>query len=100
MSPLGLLQDPEGILAAPKAGHISRRFIAKQAEQNEELKEQMNKAREEARKELSEKREVSLTFNSRRHRSCIESSRWIWRCLDDCRRKLGIDPCLTDRVRH
>lgn len=50
--------DPEGILAAPKGGHISRRFIAKQSEQNEELKEQMNKAREEARKELSQQREA------------------------------------------
>lgn len=50
--------DPEGILAEPKGGHISRRFIAKQSAQNEELKEQMNQAREEARKELSEKREA------------------------------------------
>lgn len=49
--------DPEGILAAPRAGHISRRMVAKQAAENEELKEQMAKAREEARQELTQKRE-------------------------------------------
>ena len=45
-------------MAAPKGGHISRRFIQKQAAENDELKAEMDKAREEARKELTEKREV------------------------------------------
>lgn len=49
--------DPEGILAAPKGGHIQRRYIQKQAMENEELKAEMDKARAEARKELEEKRE-------------------------------------------
>jgi hypothetical protein len=62
-------QDPEGILAAPKAGHIARRMVAKQAAENEELKEQMAKAREEARQELTQKREVG----SMQYRSCTSS---------------------------
>lgn len=62
--------DPEGILAAPKGGHISRRFISKQTEQNEELKEQMNQAREEARKELSEQREARVQPTS--HAEIVE----------------------------
>ena len=57
-----IYQDPEGILAAPRAGHISRRMVAKQAAENEELKEQMAKAREEARHELTQKREVRMTL--------------------------------------
>lgn len=51
-------QDPEGLLAAPKGGHISRRMLSRQAQDDEELKEQMDKAREEARQELSAQREV------------------------------------------
>jgi hypothetical protein len=59
---LSVYQDPEGILAAPRAGHISRRMVAKQAAENEELKEQMAKAREEARQELTQKREVGMAL--------------------------------------
>ncbi len=59
-------QDPEGLLAAPKGGHISRRMLSRQAQDDEELKEQMDKAREEARQELSAQREV---------RRCT------WRCV-------------------
>jgi hypothetical protein len=58
-----IYQDPEGILAAPRAGHISRRMVAKQAAENEELKEQMAKAREEARQELTQKREVRMALS-------------------------------------
>ena len=54
----GAPQDPEGLLAAPKGGHIGRRMLNRQAQDNEELKEQMDKAREEARQELSAQREV------------------------------------------
>lgn len=62
-----LYQDPEGILAAPKAGHIARRMVQKQAAENEELKQQMEKAREEARQELTQKREVRSVFTKDLH---------------------------------
>lgn len=38
-------------------------MVAKQAAENEELKEQMAKAREEARQELTQKREVSMALS-------------------------------------
>lgn len=53
-----LLQDPEGILAAPKGGHISRRTFQKQLAEDQSLAEQVEKEREQARKELQARRDV------------------------------------------
>jgi hypothetical protein len=53
-----LLQDPEGILAAPKGGHISRRTFQKQLAEDQSLAERVEKEREQARKELQARRDV------------------------------------------
>ncbi|KAK9909063.1 hypothetical protein WJX75_006635 [Coccomyxa subellipsoidea] len=50
--------DPEGILAAPKGGHISRRQLQKQIVDDKELQEQMEKERQKARAELQARREA------------------------------------------
>ena len=52
------LQDPEGILAQPRAGHLNRQQFRKQAEQDQDLQEQADRARAEAQKELMKQREV------------------------------------------
>ena len=49
-------QDPEGILAAPVGGHISRRELAKAVQTNAELAERVETERQKAREELVEKR--------------------------------------------
>ncbi len=54
-----VMQDPEGILAAPKGGHISRRQLQKQIVDDKELQAEMEKEREKARAELQARREVS-----------------------------------------
>lgn len=53
------LQDPEGILAAPKGGHISRRTFQKQLAEDKTLAEQVERERETARQELQARRDVS-----------------------------------------
>ena len=53
-----LLQDPEGILAAPKGGHITRRTFQKQLAEDQSLAERVEKEREQARKELQARRDV------------------------------------------
>ena len=53
------LQDPEGILAAPKGGHITRRTFQKQLAEDKTLLEQVEKEREAAREELQARRDVS-----------------------------------------
>ena len=53
------LQDPEGILATPKGGHISRRTFQKQLAEDKTLLEQVEKEREAAREELQARRDVS-----------------------------------------
>ncbi|BDA41411.1 hypothetical protein COCOBI_02-1910 [Coccomyxa sp. Obi] len=52
------MQDPEGILAPPKGGHISRRQLQKQIVDDKELKEQVEKERLKARAELQARREA------------------------------------------
>lgn len=52
--------DPEGILGAPTGNHISRRMLQKQVAENAELKETMAKARDEAKRELTQKREARV----------------------------------------
>ena len=51
-------QDPEGILAAPKGGHIQRRSLAKQIAQDKELAEKVEQVKQQARQELLAAREV------------------------------------------
>ncbi len=51
-------QDPEGILAAPKGGHISRRTFQKQLAEDKTLAEQVEREREVARQELQARRDV------------------------------------------
>ncbi len=53
------LQDPEGILAQPRGGHIQRRTLQKQIAEDKELQEQMDKKEAEMREELQRKRDVS-----------------------------------------
>lgn len=55
------LQDPEGILAPPKAGHIARRQLQKLASEDKALAEQVEREREKARAELQAKRDVCIT---------------------------------------
>ncbi len=52
------MQDPEGILAPPKGGHISRRQLQKQIVDDKELQEQVEEERLKARAELQARREV------------------------------------------
>jgi hypothetical protein len=52
------VQDPEGILAAPKGGHIQRRSLQKQIAQDKELAAKVEQAKELARQELLAAREV------------------------------------------
>lgn len=52
-------QDPEGILAPPKGGHIARRSLQKQALEDKELAKQVEVERERARAELQKLRDVS-----------------------------------------
>ena len=51
-------QDPEGILATPRGGHISRQQTRKNMQENLELQKQYDAAKEEAAEELRQKREV------------------------------------------
>ena len=53
------MQDPEGILAAPKGGHIARRSLQKQVMEDKELAKQVEAERERARAELQKLRDVS-----------------------------------------
>ncbi|CAK0783772.1 hypothetical protein CVIRNUC_006972 [Coccomyxa viridis] len=50
--------DPEGILAAPKGGHITRRTFQKQLAEDKTLLEQVEKEREAAREELQARRDA------------------------------------------
>ena len=52
------LQDPDGILAAPKGGHIARRTLAKQVAQDQELTAQLEAERLKGAEELRARREV------------------------------------------
>ena len=52
-------QDPEGILAPPKGGHIARRSLQKQVLEDKELAKQVEAERERARAELQKLRDVS-----------------------------------------
>ena len=60
------LQDPEGILASPRGGHLRRREAAKQMLVDKDLQEQADRAREEARHELMRKREVICALHPAR----------------------------------
>ena len=65
-------QDPEGILAAPKGGHIQRRFLQKQIAEDKELAEKVEQAKQVARQELLAAREVlrlasSVPLRSKHH---------------------------------
>lgn len=51
-------QDPEGILSAPKGGHIQRRLSQQQQQANEQYEEQLAKERAEARAALEAARAV------------------------------------------
>ncbi|KAK9820504.1 hypothetical protein WJX72_011080 [[Myrmecia] bisecta] len=53
--------DPEGILAPPKGGHISRRQLQRQVAEDEDLKKQVEAERQMAREELIQKREGRKT---------------------------------------
>ena len=53
------LQDPEGLLRAPQSGHISRRILQKEVEQNKEMQEELDKLKREKGEELERQREVS-----------------------------------------
>ena len=53
------LQDPEGLLRAPQGGHISRRILQKEVEQNKEMQEELEKLKREKGEELERQREVS-----------------------------------------
>lgn len=53
------MQDPEGILAPPKGGHIARRSLQKQVMEDKELAKQVEAERERARAELQKLRDVS-----------------------------------------
>ena len=54
------LQDPEGILAQPRGGHIQRRTLQKQIAEDKELQAQVDKKEMEMREELQRKRDVSM----------------------------------------
>ncbi|KAK9805770.1 hypothetical protein WJX73_007953 [Symbiochloris irregularis] len=58
LRPVAVGWDPEGILAAPKGGHLSRRETAKEIESDKELQKQADRAREEGRQETLDKREA------------------------------------------
>ncbi len=51
-------QDPEGILAAPKGGHIQRRTLQRQMVEDKELADKVEQAKQVARQELLDAREV------------------------------------------
>lgn len=51
-------QDPEGLLSAPKGGHISRRFLQKEVERSKELQAEVDKLKKEKAEELRKQREV------------------------------------------
>ena len=51
-------QDPEGILATPRGGHISRQQTRKNMQENLELQKQYDAAKEEAAEDLRQRREV------------------------------------------
>jgi hypothetical protein len=56
------MQDPEGILAAPKGGHIQRRSLEKQLAEDKALAQQVEREKERARAELEAQRAVSAKF--------------------------------------
>ena len=58
------LQDPEGLLRAPQGGHISRRILQKEVEQNKEMQEELEKLKREKSEELERQREVSAATNN------------------------------------
>ncbi|CAL5222746.1 g5153 [Coccomyxa viridis] len=62
--------DPEGILAAPKGGHISRRTFQKQLAEDQTLAEQVEREREIARQELEARRDARVQPSS--HGELIE----------------------------
>ena len=64
------LQDPEGILAQPRGGHIQRRTLQKQIAEDKELQEQVDKKEAEMREELQRKRDVSMLCPTMRA-SCL-----------------------------
>ena len=68
------LQDPEGILAAPKGGHITRRTFQKQVAEDKTLLEQVEKEREAAREELQARRDVSACPQYRASASPLQES--------------------------
>jgi hypothetical protein len=54
-----VVQDPEGILSAPKAGHIARRQLQKRIADDQSLAEQLERERQKAEAELQARRDVS-----------------------------------------
>lgn len=58
---LGIFQDPEGILAAPKGGHIQRRSLEKQMAQDKALALEVEREKERAHAELVAERAVSIS---------------------------------------
>ena len=67
------LQDPEGILAAPKGGHITRRTFQKQLAQDKTLLEQVEREREAAREELQARRDVSAPHHRLSALHCLNT---------------------------
>ena len=61
------MQDPEGILRAPEGGHIARRTMQKQVEDNKELQADLKKREAELKAEMEEKRQVRLQLGSVNH---------------------------------
>lgn len=56
-------QDPEGILAAPKGGHIQRRSLEKQMAQDKALALEVEREKERAHAELVAQRAVSIPMH-------------------------------------
>jgi hypothetical protein len=72
------MQDPEGLLAAPRGDHIQRRTMAKQIAQDKELAAKVEKEREEARQQLLREREVRDGCIVQLHKDYGAFSRHIW----------------------
>ncbi len=52
------VQDPEGLLSAPQGGHISRRQLTKEVENNKELQAEVDRLKAEKEAELKQQRDV------------------------------------------
>ena len=52
------LQDPENLLSTPQGGHIARRQLTKDVENNKELQAEVEKLKKEKEAELKQQRDV------------------------------------------